>query len=277
MTTKLAHTSVPIHDLLARRWSGRAYDRDKPVTRAQLTALLEAAQAAGFDKAALQETLPRLAEIPFDAERARMSTLHREGDAVLVLVKGAPEGVLSLCVDQLAEGGVVAIDQPALQDEAEQLALQGLRVLAFALKRLPHLPDTLDPAALETGLTFIGLAGLIDPPRPEAAESVAACKAAGIIPVMITGDHPATARAIAGRQADVGIGIRSVAQLFELDFVPLQAARYDLVVPKAYLKSHPTLAHLFETLVSRPFRNEIEALGGYDTSETGKLHALRVG
>ena len=93
----------------------------------------------------------------------------------------------------------------------------------------------------------------------------------------IVASHVEIARTIAGRQADVGIGIRSAAQLFELDFVPLQAARYDLVVPKAYLKSHPTLAHLFEILVSRPFRNEIEALGGYDTSETGKLHALRVG
>jgi molybdate-binding protein/DNA-binding XRE family transcriptional regulator len=93
----------------------------------------------------------------------------------------------------------------------------------------------------------------------------------------IVASHFEVARAIANRQADVGIGIRSAAQLFELDFVPLQAARYDLVVPKAYLKLHPTLAHLFETLVSRPFRNEIEALGGYDTSETGKLHALRVG
>ena len=93
----------------------------------------------------------------------------------------------------------------------------------------------------------------------------------------IVASHFDIARAIASRQADVGIGIRSAAQLFELDFVPLQAARYDLVVPKPYLKSHPTLAHLFETLVSRPFRNEIEALGGYDTSETGKLHALRVG
>ncbi|TKS62562.1 MAG: hypothetical protein EWM73_02348 [Nitrospira sp.] len=93
----------------------------------------------------------------------------------------------------------------------------------------------------------------------------------------IVASHVEIARTIAGRQADVGIGIRSAAQFFELDFVPLQAARYDLVVPKAYLKSHPTLAHLFEILVSRPFRNEIEALGGYDTSETGKLHALRVG
>jgi len=163
------------------------------------TALLEAAQTDGFDQAALQETWPRLAEIPFDSVRARMSTLHRDGEAVLMLVKGAPEGVLSVCVDQLATSGTVALDRAALQDEAEHLATQGLRVLAFALKRLPAVPDALDPDTLESALTFIGLAGLIDPPRPEAAESVAACKAAGIIPVMITGDHPATARAIASR------------------------------------------------------------------------------
>jgi putative molybdopterin biosynthesis protein len=88
--------------------------------------------------------------------------------------------------------------------------------------------------------------------------------------------HFEVARAIAERQADVGIGIRSAAQHFGLEFVSLQTARYDLVVPKSYLKSHPTLAHLFETLVSRRFRNEIEALGGYDTSETGKVQAFRV-
>lgn len=86
--------------------------------------------------------------------------------------------------------------------------------------------------------------------------------------------HVEVARTIAKGQADVGIGIRSAAQLFALDFIPLQTARYDLVVPKIYLKSHPTLTHLFDTLVSRPFRSEIDALGGYDTSETGKVHPL---
>ncbi len=90
----------------------------------------------------------------------------------------------------------------------------------------------------------------------------------------IVASHFEVARAIAGHQADVGIGIRSAAQLFGLEFVPLQSARYDLVVPKAYLKSHPTLANLFETIVSRPFRNEIEALGGYDTTMTGTVHSL---
>lgn len=172
------------------------------------TALLEAAQAAGFSLEDMQETWPRLAELPFDSERARMSTLHREGEAVLMLVKGAPERVLALCDDRLDENGTTAIDRAALHDEAERLAAQGLRVLAFALKRLPRVPDALDAATLETGLTFIGLAGLIDPPRPEAADAVAACQAAGIIPVMITGDHPATAHAVASRLGIVGDGGR---------------------------------------------------------------------
>jgi molybdate-binding protein len=108
-------------------------------------------------------------------------------------------------------------------------------------------------------------------------------RASGIDPAELRGydrivrSHVEVARAVAAGQADVGLGIRSAAQLLELDFVPLQAARYDLVVPTVYLKSHPTLAHLFETLVSRPFRDEIQALGGYDTSETGQLRPLRVG
>ena len=77
------------------------------------------------------------------------------------------------------------------------------------------------------------------------------------------------------RMPTVPTGIRSAANLFGLDFVPIQAARYDLVVPTSYITSHPTLANLFDTLVSRSFRNEIEALGGYDTRETGKQHSLR--
>ena len=106
-------------------------------------------------------------------------------------------------------------------------------------------------------------------------------RAAGIAQRRIKGydqtvaSHFDVARTVAGHHADVGIGVRSAARHFGLDFVPLQAARYDLVVLKAYLTSHPTLAHLFETLASRAFRNEIEALGGYDTSETGKVRSLR--
>jgi Ca2+-transporting ATPase len=202
------------------------------------TALLVAAQAAGFSKTALQDTLPRVAEIPFDSERARMSTLHREGDAVLVLVKGSPEGVLPLCVDQLFAQGAGPIDHAALHAEAEYLAKQGLRVLAFALRRLPQLPDAPDAATVEAGLTFIGLAGLIDPPRPEAAAAVAACKAAGIIPVMITGDHPATARAIAARLGIVDEGGK-VLTGSELARLSLEAFEREVESVRVYARINP--------------------------------------
>jgi molybdate-binding protein len=105
-------------------------------------------------------------------------------------------------------------------------------------------------------------------------------RAAGVDQARVRGyentarSHFEVARTIAGRQADVGIGIRSAAQSFGLDFVPLQSARYDLVVAKSILQSHPTLGNLFDAISSRRFRDEIEALGGYDTRDTGKLHAL---
>ncbi|MBK6786472.1 MAG: calcium-translocating P-type ATPase, PMCA-type [Betaproteobacteria bacterium] len=188
------------------------------------TALLAAARAAAVEKDEAQQTLPRVAEIPFDSQRARMSTLHREGDGVLMFVKGAPEGVLALCTDRLAAGGAAAaFDAAALQATAEALAAQGLRVLAFALKRLPRVPELMAADALECGLSFIGLVGMIDPPRPEAAAAVAACKAAGIVPVMITGDHPATARAIAQRLGLIDAGAKvlggsELAQMSLADF-----------------------------------------------------------
>jgi molybdate-binding protein/DNA-binding XRE family transcriptional regulator len=106
-------------------------------------------------------------------------------------------------------------------------------------------------------------------------------RAAGLDRMQIEGyetvvsSHFEVARAIAGHQADVGIGIRSAAQLFGLEFLPLQSARYDLVVPQSFLSGHPTLARLFDAISSRPFRTEIEALGGYDTRDSGKLHSLR--
>ncbi|MCP9470752.1 MAG: helix-turn-helix domain-containing protein [Nitrospira sp.] len=106
-------------------------------------------------------------------------------------------------------------------------------------------------------------------------------QAADIEPSLVRGydcivrSHFEVARAIATHQADVGIGILSAARQFGLDFIPLQTARYDLVVPKPYLKSHPALNHLFDTLATKAFRNEIEALGGYDTTDTGKLQCLR--
>jgi Ca2+-transporting ATPase len=162
-------------------------------------ALYSAARDAGFVRSTLEQTLPRIAELPFDAERKRMTTLHQEQDGVTAFMKGAPERVLELCVDQFGTDTPGGLDTAALLQAAEELAGQGYRVLAFALRRLDTLPDPLQADSVEQGFSFLGLTGLIDPPRPEAGESVELCRSAGITPVMITGDHAGTARAIATR------------------------------------------------------------------------------
>ncbi len=189
------------------------------------TALLMAAHQAGYLKAALEQQTPRIAELPFDSERARMSTLHRDGDEVMVWVKGSPESVLPRCTKRLGAEGIATLDPAKLHADAENLARQGLRVLAFAQRRLARLPDTLTPDTVETDLVFLGFAGLIDPPRAEAAAAVAACKTAGIRPVMITGDHPATARAIASRLGIIAEGgeVLTGAQIEHLSAVEFEA------------------------------------------------------
>jgi Ca2+-transporting ATPase len=152
-------------------------------------ALYEAAADAGCRKEDLAGEFPRLAELPFDSDRARMTTLHGTHDGVIAFTKGAPERLLPLC-----DG---AVDQAAIQAIVERMAADGLRVLAVAMRRFAELPSPLREDEVERELSFIGLVGLLDPPRAEAREAVSLCQTAGITPVMITGDHPATARAIA--------------------------------------------------------------------------------
>ncbi len=171
-------------------------------------ALLEAATARGVDRAALESQSPRRGEFPFDSARKRMATVHAADGSFLVCVKGAPEAVLERCPWRLTARGPVPFDADEALAQAERLAARGLRVLAFAERRLDTLPTTI--AEAESDLTFLGLVGLMDPPREEAAQAVAECLNAGIVPVMITGDHPATARAIAERLGILDRGGRVV-------------------------------------------------------------------
>jgi Ca2+-transporting ATPase len=182
--------------------------------------LYEAARAAGFDKGALGKTLPRLGELPFDAERKCMTTLHDDGEAIAVFVKGAPEEILPRCVTRLTAGGTAELEAAELLAEAERLAAGGNRVLAYATRSLPGTGGLPDLRTAEQELGFLGLVGLIDPPRAEAHEAVARCRSAGITPVMITDDHPGTARAIALRlgiaqEADSVLTGRELEQLPE--------------------------------------------------------------
>ena len=163
------------------------------------TALVVAAQSGGVDKAAQEARWPRLKELPFDSERKRMTTLHPGPTGFVAYTKGAPESVLLCCASQWTTGGAAPLDFKAAIEHADRLAAQGLRVLALARRDHLELPDTNAPEQVEQQLQFLGLIALIDPPRAEAEAAVRDCISAGITPVMITGDHPATARAIAQR------------------------------------------------------------------------------
>ena len=183
-------------------------------------AFYQAARDAGFDKATLAPAQPRLAEIAFDSERARMTTIHKsvasltphpssageEKFGCVSFTKGAPEHVLPLCHDSLEAVGAAPLDRAAVEEVVERMAGQGLRVLAIAARFWPTLPEPCGAKDIETRLTFVGLVGLMDPPRAEARQAVEECRSAGITPVMITGDHPATARAIAVRLGIIGDG-----------------------------------------------------------------------
>ena len=167
-------------------------------------ALHVAAQRAGFSREILELDAPRRAELPFDSVRMRMTTFHAGADGVMAYTKGAPEAVLPRCTRVFNASGVQSLPRAELESAAAAMAADGLRVLALACRRWDVIPDLNDAEVAEGGLIFIGLVGLMDPPRAEAAAAVATCLSAGITPVMITGDHPATARAIARRLGIAG-------------------------------------------------------------------------
>lgn len=157
-------------------------------------ALVVVAAKAGFDKDTLEAAAPRMQEIPFTSETKRMTTLHSTVDGMVAFTKGAPEVLLPDCATLVTSEGVRPFDAAArrgLVGVARAFARDALRVLAVAAK------DGADIGTAQEGMTLLGLVGMIDPPRAEAREAIAVCGRAGIRPVMITGDHPATAEAVA--------------------------------------------------------------------------------
>ena len=152
------------------------------------TAIVLAAHKNGMEKDDLNAHCPRVFELPFDSDRKLMTTVNEIDGRLTVIVKGAFDMMVPRCT---------AGDLTAARAECDRMSEKALRVLAVAYKTIDRLPDDPTSAALENGLTFLGLVGMIDPPRPEAKEAVAVCRRAGIKPVMITGDHVVTASAIA--------------------------------------------------------------------------------
>jgi P-type Ca2+ transporter type 2C len=176
-------------------------------------AMVVAAAKGGFRRDDMERALPRVQEIPFDSDRKRMTTIHRgdgaaDGPAgasfgyppLVAFVKGAPDIILDLCHRIQRGGQAVPLTEEQRREVLEQnhaMASNALRVLGVAYRSLPAVPDRVHPEAIETDLTFVGLLGMIDPPRPEVVEAVRVARGAGLKSVMVTGDYKETAEAIA--------------------------------------------------------------------------------
>ena len=173
------------------------------------TAIVLAAHKAGDEKGALNEQYPRVAELPFDSDRKLMTSVNQIDGKYVAIVKGAFDMMAQRCV---------AGDIEAARRVNDEMSAEALRVLAVGYKVLDEVPAEPSSENLENGLTFMGLVGMIDPPRPEAKAAVAVCRQAGIKPVMITGDHVVTASAIAKQLGILEEGDRAItgAQLDEM-------------------------------------------------------------
>jgi Ca2+-transporting ATPase len=154
-------------------------------------ALAQYAHDNNIVKSEVEKAFPRVAELPFDSTRKCMTTIHTTPDGVIAITKGAVD-VLFGKLTEAHKGHL-----PEYEKKVNEMAAQGYRVLGYAIRTFPNLPEKLVAEEVETSLTLVGFAGMIDPPREEAKQAVAACKQAGIVPVMITGDHVLTAQAIA--------------------------------------------------------------------------------
>lgn len=195
------------------------------------TAFVTKAYQEHLNKNDLETTYPRVAEIPFDSERKLMSTIHKTDTGYRVMVKGAPDVLLTRCT-------IDSADQQAIADKNAEMASKALRVLGAAYKDITEVPAELTSEEIENGLTFAGLVGMIDPPREEVKEAVAQCYDAGIRPVMITGDHKLTAVAIAKELAIFRSGDRALTGA-ELDTMPQEILEEEVSNYSVYARVSP--------------------------------------
>ena len=183
-------------------------NQEKVIGEPTEKAIVEEGLHIGCNKKETEKIFPRINEIPFDSNRKMMTTIHRIGRKYRIICKGAPDVLLDKCTKEILEIGdsqdikVKTLDKLKIKNENEQMAHKALRVIAVAFKDVTELPSKIDSSTIENNLTFVGLIGMIDPPREGVKGAVKTCKTAGIKTVMITGDHLETAKAIA---KDLGI------------------------------------------------------------------------
>ncbi len=231
----------------------------------------EGALVVSATKAGIVSHLARIDEIPFEAAQQSMATLHEGESHNIIYFKGSPERILRTCRYQLVNGNIEPVRREEILAEAEDMAGEGLRVLGMAYKRVPESMKTLNPESLD-GMTFLGLQGMIDPPREEAKEAVKKCKRAGIRVVMITGDHTETAKAIAKQ-----LGIDDSAVLSGVELSRMSDDELYEVVDTVSVYTRATPEHKFRIVTQLRRRGHIIAVTGDGVNDAPALKAADIG
>ena len=237
-------------------------------------ALIVAAAREGLDRNKLDEQWPRQEELPFDSGRKLMSTIHpRPEGGFRVFVKGAPDVLLERCAAG-PQGVLTPRQREGILRANEEMAGRALRVLGVASRDLAFLPPTVVPGTIESGLTFLGLFGMMDPPRPEVREAVALCHRAGVRPVMITGDHKATALAVA-RELDIYRPGDLAVTGAELEFLPQEALEEDIHRFSVFARVSPE--HKMRIVKAWQKRGCVVAMTGDGVNDAPALKAADIG
>ena len=248
-------------------------------------ALVTLAAKGNRDKATVESLFPRIGELPFDSERKRMTTLHRlnvdwgpwtRGD-IAAFVKGAPDILLSLSSFYFDGNDICPLSDEKVESMlrlVDEMGRRGLRVLGFASRRLDSLPSKLCSDDIENELVFVGLVGMIDPVRPEVVEAIKVSKKAGVTPVMVTGDYPRTARAIAEELGIFKEGARIVtgAELDKMDQAELEEIAKDI---RVYARVSPE--HKLRLVHALKKHDEIVAMLGDGVNDAPALGAADIG
>jgi Ca2+-transporting ATPase len=242
------------------------------------TAFVDLALRHGMNKNDLEREPPRVAEVPFDSERKMMSVAVREADGtVTVYVKGGVDEILARCTRLLTAAGERPLgdaERNAIRMENDAMAARALRVLAGAYRKIKALPDAIDSHGMENDLVFCGIAGIIDPPRPEVRAAVAKCRTAGIKPVMITGDHMATAVAIA---TDLGIKREGDAFFTGADLERMSDAELDGVIEHTSVYARVAPEHKVRIVKAFRKQGEIVAMTGDGVNDAPALKLADIG
>jgi Ca2+-transporting ATPase len=262
----LLRAAVMTSDARLARSNGRWEIKGDPTEGA----LVVLAAKAGLRKIDMEEQFPRVHEIPFSSEAKRMTTLHRSPSGLVAYAKGAPEIILESCTCQLTEAGAEALNKArkeTIQQVAREMARQALRVLAVAYKSNATLEH------FENDMVFLGLVGMIDPPRSEARVAIQRCEQAGIKPVMITGDHPVTAEAVA---RELGL-LKTGRVITGSELEAMSEPDFERAVEEVSVYARVSPAHKLRVVTALQKKDHVVAMTGDGVNDAPALKKADIG